>query len=148
MALNAELRQALEEMDIGLARKLWAHVAPRMPQPDDDYQARIVMHIARTKADKLGFRFRAWSHAWLTERGIKSLLPDELRPRAERLYPRVEHAVGVAVRALNDARAPLANRVERAMSDAIADCYGNGDTEPEVVKKRMHEARLKVYRDF
>lgn len=148
MALNAELKQAFEDMDIGLARKLWAHVAPNMPQPENDYQARIVMHIARTKADTLGFGFRAWSHAWLIERGLASLLPDQLRPRAERMYPRVEHAVGVAVRALNEARAPLAKMVERAMSGAVADCYANGDTEPELVKKRMHEARMRAYRNY
>jgi hypothetical protein len=148
MALNAELKQALEEMDVGLARKLWHYVAPKMPQPENDYQARIVMHLARTKADSLEFRFRAWSHAWLVERGLESLLPDELRPPAERLYPRAEHAVGVAVRAMSEARAPLARRVELAMSDAVADCYANGDTEPSLVKKRMLEARRKAYRDF
>ena len=104
----------------------------------------IGMHFARTQARSIEFSRRAWSHAWLMERGLPSGLPDELRPRAERIYPRVVEAVGVSVRKLGNVQTDLTRAVERAMSDAVAECYADGERRPEIIKARMEEARLKV----
>jgi hypothetical protein len=146
VAMHEHFRAALETLDIALLRKMWARVMPHLPQPQTDEQALTAAHVARTAAQSVSFRARAYSHAWLIERGLPSRLPDELKPRAERMFPRVVDAVGIAVRALNEDRKPLARIIERAMSDAVADCYANGDRDPEIVKARMREARASMFK--
>jgi hypothetical protein len=140
-----ELKRCLEECDVMGMRALWAHVAPGMPQPEDDSEARMSIHYARSSADWMQFKLRAYSHAWLTERGFPSGLPDELRPKAQRIYPVVVHGVGIAVGAPAHRR-ELARGLERAMSDAVMDCYADRKTEPEFVSGRMREAWRKFYR--
>ena len=104
------------------------------------------IHLARTQSQAMRFNLRAWSHRWLAERGLPSMLPDDLRPRAERLYPRKVTSVGVGVMAMTEGSAPLARAIEGAMSDAVMDAYAEGREEPEFVKARMLEARAKVLR--
>jgi hypothetical protein len=138
---GAEFKRCLEECDVPGVRALWAHVAPHLPQPRDDEEALASLHGARTYSPAIVFWKRAYSHAWLTERGLPSGLPDHLRPRAERLYPRVVDAVGIAV----SARVPgLALRVRDAMSAAVEECYFEGRKAPEFVRARMREAWLKA----
>jgi hypothetical protein len=144
--LHEHFREALETLDVELARKIWAHAKPGMPQPRTDAEALMALHVARTAASSVTFRARAYSHAWLAERGLPSQLPDELKPKAERLYPRIVDAVGIAVRAISEEHKPIARMIERAMSDAVADCYANGDRDPQIVKARMREARANVSR--
>jgi hypothetical protein len=144
--LHEHFRAALEALDIALLRKVWAHAMPHLPQLQTDEQALTAAHLARTAASSVRFKARAYSHAWLLERGLPSQLPDKLRPRAERLFPRVVDAVGIAVRAMNPDHKPLARMIERAMSDAVADCYANGDRDPNIIKARMREARAAAMR--
>lgn len=146
MQYGTEMRRCLEDMDVERARRLWAYASPHLPQPETDGEAVAVMHHARTAAGSVPMRARAYSHRWLLDHGLPSGLPDGLKPKAERMYPRIVTAVGIAVKAMSEHHKPLARAVQRAMSDAVADCYANGDTAPEIVKSRMLEARLKAYR--
>jgi hypothetical protein len=143
IVLNDHFRRALEDCDIALARKIWAHAMPHLPQPKDDAQALVMLHHARTQASSIAFKLRAYSHAWLCERGYPSGLPDELRPRAERIYPRIASVVGIATRTRSD----LALAVRTAMSGAVMEAVEDRriDDAP-FVRSRMSEARAKVLR--
>src|SRR5437868_1304713 len=87
----------MEVGDVEGLRRAWAKVGPKMPQPATYEQAEIIMHYARTQARWLNLKGRAYSHAWLRERLLPSGLPDELKPRAERLCPVIAEAVGISV---------------------------------------------------
>lgn len=99
--------------------------------------------MARTQAQTIPPHLRFYSHRWLLDHGLPSQLPDRLRPAAERMYPRKVDAVGVAVRS----QVPeVRTAITGAMSNAVADCYANGDRDPEVVKPRMMAARARERR--
>ena len=142
---NEHFRRALIDCDVALVRRMWIHIAPHLPQPNSDEQALAEIHAARTGASSIGFNHRAYSHSWLIERGLPSMLPDDLKPKAERMYPRVVDAVGIGVKAAPE-KHDMGKALMRAMSDAVADCYANGDRDPALVKARMMESRRKVYR--
>jgi hypothetical protein len=135
--LHEHFREALERLDVGLVRKLSAHVMPHLPQAETDEDALISIHIARTAAEWMRFRHRAYSHAWLIERALPSRLPDRLRPRAERMYPAPVVAVGIAVRNAT----PVALAIRRAMEEAVLD-VGIKDTQK--TKRAIHSARAKA----
>jgi hypothetical protein len=58
----------------------------------------------------------------------------------------VVDAVGISIRTLSGslARGLLAKAVEKAMSRAVMECYGDGVTDPVKIKARMMEARKRV----
>ena len=141
-----EMRRCLDQQDLVGIIRLWAHVCPHLPAPATQHDARITMHIARTQTDVLAFSLRAYSHAWLTERSLPSMLPDHLKPSAERLYPRVVTAVGISVNARDPAMKPAAKAIERAMSNAVEEAYADGRSDPAFVHSRMSEARLRERR--
>jgi hypothetical protein len=144
-AFADHFRRALEECDIATIRKLWAHVAPGMPQPATDFEALAALHHARTQAASIALKQRAWSHRWLLDHDLPSGLPDPLKPRAERLYPQVVSAVGISVNVYRSKRvAERVGEIRQAMSDAVAGAYADHNTEPGFVKARMMEARNKV----
>ena len=132
--MHEHFRAALEGLDVGLARKMWQHIFPGMPQPTSDDDALIVIHIARTATNSLDFKHRAWSHAWLRERAIPSKLPDHLRPRAERIYPVLTPAVGIAVHT----NTPIALEIRRAMEGAVRDV---GVKDSRLTKRAILAAR-------
>lgn len=141
MRHSAEMVRCLESGDISAARKLWAYVAPHYPQPQDDKQALIIMHMARTQSRQVAFKARAYSHRWLTDEGYPSQLPDRLRPKAERLYPKVAEGVGFAVISKSEIAMAIKPHVVKAVNEAIVECYDSKKTEPGFVKARMFEAR-------
>lgn len=141
-----EFHRCLVELDVKATIALWPVVNPGARAPRDADEALTVLHYARTQAESVAFTMRAYSHAWLSERGLPSGLPDHLKPRAERIYPRVAEAVGVSVKALSAAGAPLAKAIERAMSNAVEEAYADGRRDPAFVKARMEEARMRVMR--
>lgn len=143
-AFSDHFRRCLEECDIATIRKLWAHVAPGMPPLSTDYNVLSMIHHARTQAESIALDKRAWSHRWLLDHNLPSGLPDALRPRAERIYPRVTSAVGISVNFRSEDMAPLAAELQRAMSTAVEDAYAGHQTEPAFIKARMAEARAKV----
>ena len=134
-------RNLLEAGDGEALRAAWSEVAPHLPQPKTPAQAETMMHHARTQAESVSFAKRAYSHRWLTERGLPSGLPDGMKPKAERLYPRVVDAVGISCSAKNPMLAPAMNLIRSAMEAAVMECYADGDTEPSLVKARMMAAR-------
>src|SRR5882724_2493650 len=111
----AEFRRCLEECDISAVRKLWWHLAPNLHQPASDHEALATIHRARTEAAWMRLRPRAYSHRWLLDHGYPSALPDELKPKAERLYPRIVEAVGISVNVTSPILKPLMALVHQAM---------------------------------
>jgi hypothetical protein len=76
---------------------------------------------------------------------MPSALPDWLRPRADRLYPKVVEGVGIAVRGPGHKRA-LALALRGAMEVVVQECYADGKTDPDFVRARMTEARERVFK--
>jgi len=142
MAYADAMRRCLVDLDVPGIRALWKLVSPHLPQMSDD-QTLVALHMARTAAESVPFRVRAYSHKWLLERGHKSQLPDRLKPRAERIYPRVVGAVGISA---NSKHLIVKQSVQGAMERAVLDCYANGDEDPSIVKPRMMDARAKELR--
>lgn len=138
-----DFHRCLIELDVAGVRRLWARFETEH-QPTTANEALIALHHARTRAQSVPFNMRAYSHRWLCERDLPSGLPDELKPKAERVHSRIVEAVGVSVKAMSEANVPLAKAIERAMSDAVAEAYADGKRDPEFVKARMEEARARV----
>jgi hypothetical protein len=147
-AAHDEFRQLLETGNVDALRAAWARAMPGMPQPETREHAEIAMHMARTSSTLILFKYRAWSHAWLTERNLPSQLPDALRPRAERAYPGVVQAVGISVNFHSPLLAPAANEIRGAMEHAVLDAFAAGRRDPGFVTIRMQEARAKTERSL
>lgn len=141
---SEEMRRCLVECDVVGIRKLWAHVSPNLHQPRTEHETLTTIHRARTEMPRIALRLRAYSHRWLLDHGYPSELPDELRPKAERIYPRIVEAVGISVTSTSEAFRPAAKLVERAMSDAVQEAYADGRTDPVFVRARMAEARART----
>lgn len=144
MKHDAAFRRCLIDLDVVGICDLWFHVAPGLPQPKNNDEALITLHHARTQAESVPSKLRCYSHSWLCERGLPSGLPDWMKPKAARLYPHKVEAVGVAVMATSADGVMRARAVEQAMSDAVAECYADGERDPEIIKARMAEARRGV----
>lgn len=133
-----DLIDCLERVDIEGMRRLWAKVAPQMPTHDNAGMVAAI-HLARTRSELVRFKLRAYSHAWLIDHSYPSLLPDDLRPRAQRLYPVTALGVGIAVRSkYEEVKAVITG----AMSDAVLEAEADGRLmDSPFVKSRMMEAR-------
>ncbi len=139
-----EFLRCLLYLDVAAVRKIWAAVSPGQHQPKDNNEALILLHYARTQTQSVPGNMRTYSHRWLVERGLPSGLPDEMKPNSDRAE--IVEAVGVSVKSLSVAGAQLAMAIERAMSDAVAEAYADGNRNTEFVKARMNEARERVMR--
>lgn len=141
--MQAEFRRILESGDVDDFRAVGARCFPHFPRAATREQAEVALHYARTLAEFLALKHRAWSHRWLTERLLPSGLPDHLKPSAERLYPVIVEGVGIAV----GVKVPkflksAANIVQGAMSDAVEDIYADDRSpDPVKVKGRMFEVK-------
>lgn len=138
---SAEFRRCLSECDIVAIRKLSSYVFPDAPQPLNDQEALATIHYARTQSVWLDLRSRAYSHSWLLDHDLPSALPDELKPRAERMYPRVVEGVGIAVKVSSDWLRPVAKIIHKAMTNAVMEAYTDRRTESWFIKTRIMEAR-------
>src|SRR4029077_4681005 len=99
----------------------------------------ISIPIPRAFSDFIPFRLRAYSHRWLLDHGYPSKLPDELKPRAERIYPQGVEGVGGAVKSSSK---PLADLIRDEMSNAVMDFYAdNRSPNPLKVRKRVLEVK-------
>jgi hypothetical protein len=140
-------RRSLETLDTAEGFRLWAHAFPHLPPPENDDGMLTMMHLARTQSESLPFKLRAYSHQWLCERDLPSQLPDHLKPSAERIYPRVAHAVGISYNFRDEALKPAADMIRGAMEGAVMDADADGKlTDSPFVKARMYEARDKERR--
>ena len=147
---SAEFRRCLETLDIAGVRTLWHRIAPHLPPPLDDHNCLVAIHHARTQANSIALKLRAYSHHWLLDHGLPSGLPDDLKPKAERMYPRIAEGVGVAVMSSSFMR-PVARAIQMAMADAVMEAYADNKRDPVFVKQRMMEARERqreYYRDL
>jgi hypothetical protein len=147
---SAEFRRCLVDCDVSTILKLWKHVFPSMPAPETDEDALICIHMTRTATERLPFRFRAYSHRWLEERGVtqkcRSLLPDELKPKAERMYPRIVSAVGVCVASMGNRKTDYHHAVSTEMCHRIEDLYADGIEDPVIVKANLKEIHDRMRR--
>ncbi len=145
VARSQQFRQVLIDGDVAGLRALWSTHFAHLPQPADDGQAEIMLHRARTEAGTVPFRTRAWSHRWLVERGLPSGLPDDLRPRAERLWPRRVETVGISVNAGSAVLRPLLGEVQRAMEAEVLELYTHSASpDPALVRARLAAARAET----
>lgn len=144
MLASDEIRRCLIDLDIDGIARVWGRVWPGLPVPATRGEVLVALHIARTSAISVPLRLRAYSHRWLTDNGYPSQLPDRLKPRAEKLYPRTESAVGVAV----TSKYPVVKHaIQDAMVNAVLEAYADGHAnEPEKVRARMLEARRREQR--
>jgi hypothetical protein len=139
---STELRRYLEAGDVTGVRRLWQHEFPHLPQPQDDEEALVVLHMARTAAATIPLNLRAYSYRWLLDHGFPSQLPDELKPAAERMYPKVVTAVGISVNATSELLRPAMAEIHKAMEDAVLEAYGDGkEGDVQHIRNRMKEAR-------
>lgn len=146
--MQSDFKRCLEEIDVIGIRKLWSHVSPHLPQPTTDHDALVCIHSARTQTKSITTRLRFYSHRWLLDRGYPSALSDELKPSAERMYPRVVEGVGISVNSKNPIMKPINRIVRGAMSDAVEDAYADKKTDPVFVRARMFEARDKTVKQL
>lgn len=144
--VHHDFRQLLEAGDVDGLRKVWAQCMPHLPQPQSREQAEIVMHRARTEAESLPFKHRAYSHRWLTERALPSGLPSGLQPRAEQVPAVITEGVGIAVKASNPLFASAAQEVRVAMEIAVEEAYADGRRDPVFVRAHMDEARARTHK--
>jgi hypothetical protein len=144
MSSHAIMRRALEEHDILTCCKLWEQVAPNLPQPKNELEARMIMHHACTQAHNVSLRSRAYSHRWLLDHGYPSGLPDELKPKAERIYPKIVDAVGIACGGSSELGRAIAPIIQSAMERVVLEHYSDSVKDPKIIKPRMLEARKNV----
>lgn len=141
----AAFRECLEKLDIAGMRKLWQHVSPHLPQPNRDEEILVTLHMARTQANSIALKMRAYSHAWLIERGYPSSLPDHMKPAATRLYPIVAKAVGISVNFKQPLLKQAGLEIRGAMENAVLEAYADGKQDDDsFIKARMAEARNKT----
>jgi hypothetical protein len=97
--------------------------------------------------DDIPFRLRAYSHRWCVDNGLPSQLPDELKPKAERIYPRIVDAVGIAVAAKSgdDGKAKLGALVRESMEHAVLEAYADGVKDPRLIQAMMMRARTRTF---
>jgi len=105
------------------------------------------LHMARTGMKRLTVRQRYYSHRWLLDHNMLSLLPDEERPSAERMYPQVKSSVGISINSQSSLVGPAIPIIRGAMENAVLEAYsdGRGDDIP-FVKRHMAEARATAVR--
>lgn len=143
MRLSSSARQILIEGNFRLLLRVSGRVFPHLPAPENEEQAEVIMHHARTLTPVVPFRLRAWSHKWLIERDLPSGLPDELRPKAEQIHPVIIEAVGLAVGSSSAIARPAAIIIRGAMEDAVQEAFADGRTDPAFLRGRIEEARRK-----
>lgn len=145
--MHAGFRDALERGDLTYLRRYWRECVPTMPQPENYGDAAIVMHHARTTAESVSMKARAYSHRWLEERAFPSGLPDHLKPKAERLYPKAVEGVMISINTSNPYLKPATVDVRKAMEYAVNDIYADDDhPDPALVRRQMEEARAREWR--
>lgn len=138
-----EMRRCLLELDVAAHRRLHRHLCPHHDQPATDREALITMHLARAMRADLPLKARAYSHRWLLDNGLPSPLPDNLKPMADRLYPRVAEAVMVSAMARSDMFKPAAALIQNAMVAVAEDTFAT-DKKVDHIKLRadLREARV------
>lgn len=141
MKHSAEFRRCLLDVDVVAVRRLWRHVSPHLAQPQDDDEARATIHYARTQATSIPLKARAWSHKWLLDHGLPSGLPDALKPKAERFYPRIVEGTGFATGGslALPVFEPLRATIHTAVEAVILDEYSGRVVNHDLLRGRIQE---------
>lgn len=142
MSVSTSFRRMLSSLDVSALRLAWPVLFPGKTAPRDDHEALTVLHLARTQAESSPVSLRQYSHVWLTERGLPSMLPDELRPAPEQIKKQIVDVTGISV---NSAYPEVKQSIHDAMRDALLDALANRDSDA-VIRYRMLEARAKERR--
>jgi hypothetical protein len=139
--------RCIRDCDAELAMRLWKEERPDAPQPENIYQATMMLHYARTQLNSMPHKLRFYSHAWLRDNNMPSALPDHLKSKAERMHPVEFKAVGIASGSGPGCKGPFNYAIEKVMSDAVLETFADGHMgEPHVVKARMMEKRAEFKR--
>jgi hypothetical protein len=146
MSAQSVALRILTEGDHKAFRRHWGDLFPHLAAaaPKNDAEAEVSMHYARTISENVGVGLRQYSHRWLTEQNYPSGLPDELRPSAEQVCPRVAAAVGLTV-----GTKPYSPLIREAMEHAVLDAEADGRLNDDAfVRSRIQEARTKSIRQL
>jgi hypothetical protein len=134
--------RCIRDIDHELAMKLWKHARPAAAQPENELQAIIMLHYARTKISSMPEKLRLYSHCFLRDYNMPSALPDHLKPKAERMYPVGIRAVGTASGKFGGGKTAFNYAIEKVMSDAVLEVQADGhDLASPVMKARILEKR-------
>lgn len=150
---GAAFRRCLEEVDVAGMRKLHAHVMPHLPAGSDK-DILVSIHHARTQAESMPLKARAWSHRWLLDHGYPSGLPDHLKPSAEREYPRITEATGFTMRfgspLMREILSPIVPLVSKAVEEVILDEYSGAVVrrDHDRIRGRVLDAKAKAVRQL
>lgn len=137
---RAEFARCLNELDVKVARKLWLHVFPGLPVPKTDKDMLATLHLARTTSPLADQMKRYYSHRWLLDNGLISMLPDPLRPVAERVYPtKTPPSVGIALAGSTWFK-PAIPLIRGVMEKSVLETMGDDVSDPVVIKSRFLEA--------
>ncbi len=140
---NASLK-AIVDLDVLSMRAIHRLTNPQQ-DPGTDWDILCALHGCRTRLDNVPIKDRQYSHAWLSERGMPSDLPDHLKP--EQIVPRVVEGVGIIVAASSEELEPAALLVRREMEKVVLDAYADSTSpDPQALQARMMEARKKELR--
>lgn len=146
MTARDAIRDCLLTLDAPRARAVWHATMAHLPAPASDAEMLATLHAMRTDADRnfIPQSMALYSHHWLTERGLQSLLPDRLKPSYARLYPKKVAAVGIALAGRSGPEA--CGMIQGAMQCAVMECFGDDDTDTAIVKPHMMRARFRERR--
>jgi hypothetical protein len=136
---NDDYLRCLETLDVAGVRALWARTGAS--QPKTDREALASLHYARTCSTRVHTNKRAYSHSWLRGEGLPTGLPDNLKAKAERLYPVVKGVAGISVISKHP---QIVTEVRGAMEDVVENAYADGNEDPAYIRPRMMEARKKA----
>lgn len=136
----AEFRRCLLQLDVAGVIKLWKHVAPHLAG-QTPAEALTALHMARVEAKSIPAKLKAYSKAWLAERGYQKFDGGWVNGLPKPVV--TAEAIGIAVKS-NDPR--VAQRIQTAMSDAVQNAIAKGITEPPMQREIMQKARMKERR--
>jgi hypothetical protein len=111
---------------------VWKATAPHLDQPESDWQALHIMHMARVRMQHLSPQQKRYSEHWLRDLKGKT---------------RIAAAVGIAVKPRSGDSRERARDVTFAMGEAVLLAIKDGvdiDLEAPEVRKRMASARLRL----
>jgi hypothetical protein len=132
----------IRDIDHEVAMKIWKHARPSAAQPENDLQAIIMLHYARTKIASMPEALRLYSHCFLRDYNVPSALPDHLKPKAERLYPIGTRSVGTSSIKIGGEKTVFNRAIDKIMADAVLETYADGHADqPQIVKARILEKR-------
>lgn len=139
--LRPQFRRALADRDIPALMHLSSLFMPVGQQPRDEAEATVFMHVARVTSDWLDVEARSYSHFWLIDHGLPSLLPPHLLPKAERYRPEIAASVGIACGTGKAWLKPALPLIRGAMVKAVEDNAELVETDPDLLRDKIQFAR-------